>query len=129
MEAVNVRLVAEGGQLTLPLTPWGRRTWPACRSCRAGRKQRLSAEQFRREAGRFSASSSSVGGGRRVIVIGDNAKHHHAWREPYAAHFALDFLPPCNPEIGPDQAGVEAHAPTNRYFQTLEDVIAAVEEQ
>jgi hypothetical protein len=24
---------------------------------------------------------------------------------------------------------VEAHAPTNRYFQTLEDVIAAVEEQ
>ncbi len=70
-----------------------------------------------------------MGGGRRVIVIGDNAKHHHAWREPYAAHFALDFLPPCNPEIGPDQAGVEAHAPTNRYFQTLEDVIAAVEEQ
>src|ERR1017187_9482303 len=57
MEGVNVRVVAEGGQVTLPLTPWGRRTWPAYRSCRAGRKQRLSAEQFRREAGRFSAET------------------------------------------------------------------------
>jgi len=43
------------------------------------------------------------------VVISDNARYHKAvahgaWREQHAAEFALDFLPPYNPELNPSSA-------------------------
>jgi transposase len=49
-------------------------------------------------------NSMDPGTRRRVVVITDNACYHHArlhrpWREQHAHQFALDFLPPCGPEL------------------------------
>ena len=102
---------------------------------------------FRREEDKFNGNTffsflrelrrTSIRTGRRVIVITDNAKYHHArlhksWREKHAPRFALDFLPPYSPELNPIE---RVWKPTrrfclhNRYFERLDAVIVAVEDQ
>jgi len=100
---------------------------------------------FRREVDKFNGltfgafleqlEDTSTVQGRRVIVITDNAKYHHAnlhkdWREAHAQHFALDFLPPYSPELNPIERIwklTRRHCLHNRYFETLDLVIEAVE--
>ena len=70
-----------------------------------------------------------------MIVIADNARYHHAklhqkWREAQAQRFALDFLPPCSPELNPIERVwklTRRHCLHNRYFETLDVVVEAVE--
>lgn len=100
---------------------------------------------FRREVDKFNGltfgafleqlEDASAVQGRRVIVITDNAKYHHAnlhkdWREAHVQHFALDFLPPYSPELNPIERIwklTRRHCLHNRYFETLDLVIEAVE--
>jgi len=87
----------------------------------------------------FLAQLDGVGctPGRRVVVITDNAKYHHAklhqpWRQNHAKQFALDFLPPYSPELNPAERVwklTRRRRLHNRYFATLDEVIAAVETQ
>ncbi len=71
---------------------------------------------------------------RRMIVIIDNARYHHAslheqWRENVAAHFRLHFLPPYSPELNPIERVwklLRRRCLHNRYFATLQAVIAAI---
>ena len=54
--------------------------------------------------------SVSAESGRTVIVITDNAQYHHAklhavWRQEQALTCALDYLPPCSPELNPIERG------------------------
>lgn len=102
---------------------------------------------FQRETERFNAVTFHaflrrlrvVAGraGRRVILITDNARYHHArlhktWREQCAARFALDFLPPYSPDLNPIERVWKLTRRLclhNRYFPTLDEVIAAVEAQ
>ena len=80
------------------------------------------------------ASSKSQ---RRAVVITDNARYHHAklhadWRKRCAPQFTLDFLPPYSPELNPIERLWKLTRRLclhNRYFPTLEDVIAKVESQ
>ena len=73
--------------------------------------------------------------GRRVAVIADNARYHHArlhksWRDEHAPSFELDYLPPYSPELNPIERVwklTRRRCIHNRYFATLEEVIAAVE--
>jgi transposase len=73
--------------------------------------------------------------GRKVALIIDNAKYHHAtlhaqWRQEQKPQFALEFLPPYSPDLNPIERvwkltrRLSLH---NRYFPTLQAVIAAVE--
>lgn len=102
---------------------------------------------FRREAGRFDGITTwnflkqlrqrSGRSGRRVAVIIDNAKYHHAklhapWRAEQQPDFALSYLPPYSPDLNPIERVWKLTRRLclhNRYFPTLEEVIAAVEEQ
>ena len=102
---------------------------------------------FTRETDRFNAAAfwdfmrmlrrRSARTGRRVVVISDNAKYHHArlhkaWRECHAEDFALDYLPPYSPELNPIERVwklTRRRCLHNRYFATLEEVIAAVESE
>ena len=98
-----------------------------------------------RETGKFNAETFwefmkqlqqvSRIGGRRVAVIADNARYHHArlhkaWREENAPGFELDYLPPYSPELNPIERVwklTRRRCLHNRYFATLEEVIAAAE--
>jgi transposase len=102
---------------------------------------------FRREEDKFNGNTffgflrelrcTSIRTGRRVIVITDNAKYHHArvhksWREKHAPGFALDFLPPYSPELNPIERVWKLTRRLclhNRYFEKLDTVIMAVENQ
>ena len=72
--------------------------------------------------------------GRKSVVILDNARYHHAslheqWRKGAANHFCLHFLPPYSPELNPIERVwklVRRRCLHNRYFASLEEVIAAV---
>jgi transposase len=72
--------------------------------------------------------------GRKTVVIIDNARYHHAslhesWRQQVADHFCLHFLPPYSPELNPIERVwklVRRRCLHNRYFATLDEVIAAV---
>lgn len=72
--------------------------------------------------------------GRKSVVIIDNARYHHAnlhdpWRREVASHFCLHFLPPYSPELNPIERVwklVRRRCLHNRYFPSLDDVIAAV---
>lgn len=74
---------------------------------------------------------------RKVIVIADNARFHHAklhkpWRDACVDKFALDFLPAYSPELNPIERVwklTRRGCTHNRYFPTLDSVIAAVEPQ
>lgn len=73
--------------------------------------------------------------GRKMVVIIDNALYHHAslhesWREQVADHFRLHFLPPYSLELNPIEHVwklVRRRCLHNRYFATLDEVIAAVD--
>jgi transposase len=102
---------------------------------------------YRREAQSFNAQTcqdflmqlyrASRGCDRRAVVITDNARYHHAklhqlWRQHRAQRFALDFLPPYSPELNPAERVwklTRRKRLHNRYFATLDEVIAAVEAQ
>jgi hypothetical protein len=102
---------------------------------------------YRRETDRFNAQTcqeflvrlcrTSACPHRCTMVIADNAKYHHAklhepWRRDQAEHFALDFLPPYSPELNPVERVwklTRRKRLHNCYFSTLDEVIAAVEEQ
>lgn len=81
------------------------------------------------------ARQASCRAGRRVALIIDNAKYHHAtlhaqWRQEQEPAFTLEYLPPYSPDLNPIERvwkltrRLSLH---NRYFPTLEAVIAAVE--
>ena len=100
---------------------------------------------FSREPGRFDAMTTwnfltklrqrSRRAGRRVVVIIDNAKYNHAtlhaqWRARQQPDFALDYLPPYSPDLNPIERVWKLTRRLclhNRYFPTLDQVIAAVE--
>jgi len=102
---------------------------------------------FRLETGKFNGASflqflqqlrsASRGTRRRVVVISDNARYHHSrlhrpWRDQHAHDFALDFLPPYNPELNPIERVwklTRRRCLHNRYFENLQDVISAVESE
>jgi transposase len=102
---------------------------------------------FRREAGSFNGQTFleflrclkeiARRGDRPAVVIADNAKYHHAvlhkeWRERSAEILRLDFLPPYSPELNPIERVWKLTRRLclhNRYFETLESVIEAVEKQ
>ena len=102
---------------------------------------------FRRETERFNGEScfeflrqlcrASRVCGRRVVVISDNAPYHHSrihkpWRDAYAGRFDLDFLPPYSPEHNPIERVWKLTRRLclhNRYFQCLDGVITAVENE
>ena len=100
---------------------------------------------FRREEEKFNAVTFlgflkqlrlvSSHSGRRVMVIIDNARYHHAslhkeYREKSRDRFSLEFLPPYSPELNPIERLwrlTRRMATHNQYFQTLTDIVAAVE--
>ena len=73
---------------------------------------------------------------RRVVVILDNARYHHArlhreWREAFAPHFQLFFLPAYSPELNPIERVWKLTRRLclhNRYFAELSQVAVAVEQ-
>jgi transposase len=88
--------------------------------------------EFLRELRRLAVRS-----GRPVMVILDNVKYHHGslhrdWRERNAEAFCLDFLPPYSPDLNPIERVWKLTRRLclhNRYFETLESVVSAVEGQ
>jgi len=102
---------------------------------------------FRREVAKFNGETcwqflqqlcrASRVAGRRVVVISDNAPYHHSrihkpWREEHAGRFDLDFLPPYSPELNPIERVWKLTRRLclhNRYFQHLNGVITAVENE
>jgi transposase len=101
---------------------------------------------FRRETGRFNADTCftflrqlrrvSASSSRLTLVISDNAKYHHAtlhkeWRDAMKREFRLEFLPAYSPELNPIERVwklTRRLATHNRYFPTIEGIIAAVED-
>jgi transposase len=75
--------------------------------------------------------------GRRIVVIIDNAKYHHAklhkeWREKHQDKFTLLFLPPYSPQLNPIERVWKLTRRLclhNRYFKTLNEVLASVGKQ
>lgn len=73
----------------------------------------------------------------RMIVIIDNVKYHHAklhkdWRMKHAGRFDLDYLPPYSPDLNPVERVWKLTRRScihNRYFPSLKDIEAAVENQ
>ena len=100
---------------------------------------------FRREEEKFNAMTFlgflkhlrlvSSHSARRVVVIIDNARYHHAtlhkeYREKNRDRFSLEFLPPYSPELNPIERLwklTRRLATHNQYFQTLTDIMEAVE--
>lgn len=100
---------------------------------------------FRREEEKFNAMTFfsflkylrlvSSHSGRRVVVIIDNARYHHAalhkdYRSRSQDKFSLEFLPPYSPELNPIERLwklIRRLATHNQYFQTLTDIVKAVE--
>ena len=74
-----------------------------------------------------------------TVTVGayDNERYHHSrlhrpWRDQHAPHFALDFLPPYSPELNPIERVwklTRRRCLHNRYFDHLQDVIAAVKSE
>jgi transposase len=102
---------------------------------------------FRREEDKFNAvtfhaflkqlQQAACQSSRRIVVIADNAKYHHAklhadWRNQQAPRFVLDFLPPYSPDLNPIERLWKLTRRLclhNRYFPTLDAVLASVETQ
>jgi len=100
---------------------------------------------FRREEEKFNAMTFfsflkhlrlvSSHSERRVAVIIDNARYHHAvlhkeYRHQCRERFSLEFLPPYSPELNPIERLwklIRRLATHNQYFQTLTDIVEAVE--
>jgi transposase len=100
---------------------------------------------FRREEDKFNAMTFlsflkrlrmvSSHSRRRVVVIIDNARYHHAalhkeYRAQNRGKFSLEFLPPYSPDLNPIERLwklTRRLATHNQYFQTLTDIVEAVE--
>lgn len=75
--------------------------------------------------------------GKRMVVVLDNARYHHAvvltpLRRKYRRVLTLWFLPPYSPQLAPIERVwklVRRLATHNRYFATLGERLAAVEEK
>ncbi len=74
--------------------------------------------------------------GKRMVVVLDNARYHHAvllapLRRKYRRVLTLLFLPPYSPQLAPIERVwklARRLATHNRYFATLGELLAAVEE-
>ena len=72
--------------------------------------------------------------GKRMIVVLDNARYHHAillrpLLQKYRHLLSLLFLPPYSPQLAPIERVwklARRLATHNRYFETLAEVVAAV---
>lgn len=92
----------------------------------------LSFHSFLKHLKRISSMSR-----RRVVIITDNARYHHAklhadWRKTNEPWFVLNFLPPYSPDLNPIERVWKLTRRLclhNRYFPTLEGVVATVETQ
>lgn len=61
-----------------------------------------------------------------------SSRQHLTWRLHQAAQFALDFLPPCSPELNPIERVWKLSRRLcfhNRYFGFVDSVVDAVETQ
>lgn len=102
---------------------------------------------YRRETDVFNGESfwtflkqlrhASSRSGRKVIVVLDNVRYHHAvlhkeWRAACEDSFQLAFLPSYSPELNSIERLWKLTRRLclhNRYFESLDEVIAVVEEQ
>jgi transposase len=102
---------------------------------------------YQRESNSFNAQSYwkfmkklrqiSCHTGRRVLVLADNARYHHAqlhaqWREQCSDRFSQLFLPLYSPDLNPIERAwklTRRLATHNRYFETIDHVVDAVERQ
>ncbi|MGA2551297.1 MAG: transposase [Burkholderiaceae bacterium] len=74
--------------------------------------------------------------GKRMIVVLDNARYHHAillrpLLQKYRHVLSLLFLPPYSPQLAPIERVwklARRLATHNRYFETLAEVVAAVDQ-
>lgn len=77
------------------------------------------------------------GRGKKALIILDNARYHHAeelseWLEKQRQRIELLFLPPYRPDLNPIERVwklTRRLCTHNRYFETLEDLVAIVEKQ
>jgi transposase len=77
------------------------------------------------------------GRGKKALIILDNARYHHAeelseWLEKQRQRIELLFLPPYSPDLNPIERVwklTRRLCTHNRYFETLEDLVAIVEKQ
>lgn len=73
----------------------------------------------------------------KTVIILDNARYHHAKNlnsllSKYSNVLELDYLPPYSPELNPIERVwkfLRRQCTHNQYFETLEDLIQAVEKQ
>ena len=102
---------------------------------------------YRRETGMFNAETfweflkqlrqASSRSGRKVVVVLDNVRYHHAvlhkeWRVSCKDDFQLEFLPAYSPELNSIERLWKLTRRLclhNRYFESLDQVVATVEEQ
>lgn len=102
---------------------------------------------YRRETGMFNAESfwdflkqlrkTSSRSGRKVVVVLDNVRYHHAvahkhWRGDCEDSFQLVYLPAYSPELNSIERLWKLTRRLcihNRHFASLDEVIAAVENQ
>jgi transposase len=74
---------------------------------------------------------------RKILLVVDNARFHHAadlqpWLADHRGRIQLDFLPPYSPDLNPIERVwklTRRLCTHNRYFPTLEDLVAAVFER
>ena len=79
----------------------------------------------------------SIRAARSIVVVTDDARYHHArlhkeWRDDPRKDFMLDDLPPYRPALNPIERVwklTRRQCIHNRYFPTLEEVVAALETQ
>jgi transposase len=72
---------------------------------------------------------------RKMVIILDNARYHHAIKlrpllKKYQKVLNLDYLPPYSPDLNPIERVwklLRKNCTHNQYFETLEDLIQAVE--
>jgi len=71
----------------------------------------------------------------KMVIILDNARYHHAIKlrpllKKYQKVLRLDYLPPYSPDLNPIERVwklLRTNCTHNQYFETLEDLIQAVE--
>ena len=87
------------------------------------------------DAGTFEAFLHLLARHRRrrfsTVLVLDNAAYHHAADSSWSS-FRFDFLPPYSPKLNPIERVwklLRRLATHNQYFATLEDLVAAVQQQ
>jgi transposase len=98
------------------------------------RANKFNAETFQRFLSKLIRRKRS---GRKMFVVADNARWHHAkvlrpWLKRQKNSLRLDFLPPYSPELNHIERVwklTRRLCTHNHYFEFLEELIVAVEEQ